>query len=246
MRKLIFLLAIFVISSCGGGSGGGGSPAVPFAISIGLNTFSVDEDTNYTGDLNVSANEPSSFTYIISSSPQNGTLNLNTDGTFNYQPRANFNGTDQFQFTVTAVEKNITKDGTVSITVNPVNDTPMISFTNNITYSKETILFDSNQTFTISVDDIDNELEQLTFEVKLGNETLSAIFNPDSDYSTTMQGILSTDLSALQTAGLYNAELIVSDGTSTNSLTFESWFVSNKSTITIQQDDDPEEIENAQ
>lgn len=241
MRKLIFLLAIFVISSCGGGSGGGGSPAVPFAISIGLNTFSVDEDTNYTGDLNVSANEPSSFTYIILSSPQNGTLNLNTDGTFNYQPRANFNGTDQFQFSVTAVEKNITKEGAINITVNPVNDTPIASFVNNITYSNETILFDNNQTFRISVDDIDNELEQLTFEVQVGNESIAATFNPDNDYSTTNQGILSIDLSTLQTAGLFTAEINISDGTSTTSLVFESWFVSNKSTKTIQQDNDPED-----
>lgn len=241
MRKLIFLLAIFVISSCGGGSGGGGSPAVPFAISIDLNTFSVDEDTNYTGDLNVSANEPSSFTYIISSSPQNGTLNLNTDGTFNYQPRANFNGTDQFQFSVTAVEKNITKEGAINITVNPVNDTPIASFVNNITYSNETILFDNNQTFRISVDDIDNELEQLTFEVQVGNESIAATFNPDNDYSTTNQGILSIDLSTLQTAGLFTAEINISDGTSTTSLVFESWFVSNKSTKTIQQDNDPED-----
>ena len=241
MRKLIFLLAIFVISSCGGGSGGGGSPAVPFAISIGLNTFSVDEDTNYTGDLNVSANEPSSFTYIISSSPQNGTLNLNTDGTFNYQPRANFNGTDQFQFSVTAVEKNITKEGAINITVNPVNDTPIASFVNNIPYSNETILFDNNQTFRISVDDIDNELEQLTFEVQVGNESIAATFNPDNDYSTTNQGILSIDLSTLQTAGLFAAEINISDGTSTTSIVFESWFVSNKSTKTIQQDNDPED-----
>ena len=241
MRKLIFLLAIFVISSCGGGSGGGGSPAVPFAISIGLNTFSVDEDTNYTGDLNVSANEPSSFTYIISSSPQNGTLNLNTDGTFNYQPRANFNGTDQFQFSVTAVEKNITKEGAINITVNPVNDTPIASFVNNIPYSNETILFDNNQTFRISVDDIDNELEQLTFEVQVGNESIAATFNPDNDYSTTNQGILSIDLSTLQTAGLFTAEINISDGTSTTSIVFESWFVSNKSTKTIQQDNDPED-----
>lgn len=241
MRKLIYLLAIFVISSCGGGSGGGGSPAVPFAISIGLNTFSVDEDTNYTGDLNVSANELSSFTYIISSSPQNGTLNLNADGTFNYQPRANFNGTDQFQFSVTAVEKNISKEGVINITVNPVNDTPIASFVTNIPYSNETILFDNNQTFRISVDDIDNELEQLTFEVQVGNESIAATFNPDNDYSTTNQGILSIDLSSLQTAGLFNAEINISDGTLTTSLVFESWFVSNKSTKTIQQDNDPED-----
>jgi hypothetical protein len=243
VKYLYVLSTLFIITSCGGGGGGSGveAPSIPFAITIGLTSFSLDEDTNYSGDLNISANEISTFSYNLISNPANGNLNLNSSGSFSYQPNANFNGTDQFQFSVTAVEKNITKDSTVSITVNPINDAPMISFINNIAYSKETILFDSNQTFRISTDDIDNELEQLTFEVKLGNETLSATFDPDSDYSTTMQGILSTDLSALQSAGLYNAEIIVSDGSSTNSLNFSSWFVSNKSTITIQQDDDPED-----
>ena len=175
MKHLYLLSTLFIITSCGGGGGGsgGGAPSVPFAITIGLTSFSLDEDTNYSGDLNISANEISTFSYNLISNPANGNLNLNSSGSFSYQPNANFNGTDQFQFSVTAVEKNITKDSTVSITVNPINDAPMISFINNIAYSKETILFDSNQTFRISTDDIDNELEQLTFEVKLGNETSS-------------------------------------------------------------------------
>ena len=48
-------------------------------------------------------------------------------------------------------------------------------------------------------------------------------------------------MSTLQTAGLFAAEINISDGTLTTSLVFESWFVSNKSTKTIQQDNDPED-----
>jgi VCBS repeat-containing protein len=241
MKNIYLLSILFVLASCGGGGGGGGSPSVPFAISIGLNSFNVDEDSNFNGSLNVTANEQSTFTYNVKTSTTNGTLNLNSAGTISYSPRSNFNGTDQFTVSVTSVEKNITKDGTINITINPVNDAPTISFSNAISFSKETILFDDNQTFRITVDDIDNELEQLSFEAILGQESLAATFTPDADYATSTRGVLSLDLSGLQTAGLYEAQLSVSDGNDSSSLSFESWFVSNKTTVTIQQDDDPED-----
>jgi len=241
MKNIYLLSILFILASCGGGGGGGGSPSVPFAISIGLNSFNVDEDSNFNGSLNVTANEPSTFRYSIKTSTTNGALNLNAAGTISYSPRSNFNGTDQFTISVTSVEKNITKDGTINITINPVNDAPTISFANAISFSKETILFDENQTFRITVDDIDNELEQLSFEAILGQESLAATFTPDADYATSTRGVLSLDLSGLQTAGLYDAQLSVSDGNNSSSLSFESWFVSNKTTVTIQQDDDPED-----
>ena len=242
MKNIYLFSILFILASCGGGGGGGGgSPLVPFAISIGLNQFTVDEDSSFNGSLDVTANEQSTFTYSIKTSTTNGTLNLNAAGTISYSPRSNFNGTDQFTISVTSVEKNITKDGTINITINPVNDAPTISLPNAISFSKETILFDDNQTFRITVDDIDNELEQLSFEAILGQESLAATFTPDADYATSTRGVLSLDLSGLQTAGLYEAQLSVSDGNNSSSLSFESWFVSNKTTVTIQQDDDPED-----
>ena len=241
MKNIYLFSILFILASCGGGGGGGGSPLVPFAISIGLNSFTVDEDSSFNGSLDVTANEQSTFTYSIKTSTTNGTLNLNAAGTISYSPRSNFNGTDQFTISVTSVEKNITKDGTINITINPVNDAPTISLPNAISFSKETILFDDNQTSRITVDDIDNELEQLSFEAILGQESLAATFTPDADYATSTRGVLSLDLSGLQTAGLYEAQLSVSDGNNSSSLSFESWFVSNKTTVTIQQDDDPED-----
>ena len=246
MKYIYSLSILFILAACGGGGGGessegGGLPSAPFAISIGLNSFNVDEDSSFNGSLNITANEPSTFRYSIKTSTTNGTLNLNAAGTISYTPRSNFNGIDQFTVSVTSVEKNITKDGTINITINPVNDAPTISFANAISFSKETILFDDNQTFRIIVDDIDNELEQLSFEAILGQESLAATFTPDADYATSTRGVLSLDLSGLQTAGLYEAQLSVSDGNDSSSLSFESWFVSNKTKVTIQQDDDPED-----
>ena len=43
-----------------------------------------------------------------------------------------FLASDQFQYSVTAIEKNVTKTATVNITVNSVNDLPSISFVNSL------------------------------------------------------------------------------------------------------------------
>jgi len=54
-----------------------------------------------------------------------GALNLSSDGNFNYSPNANFFGTDTFTYRAldaAAAQSNV---GTVTITVNPVNDPPV-------------------------------------------------------------------------------------------------------------------------
>ena len=49
------------------------------------------------------------------------------------------------------------------------------------------------------------------------------------------------NLLSLQSAGLYDAEVRVFDGEDYDFVTFEAWFVSNRSELRIQQDDDPED-----
>ncbi|MDA2895474.1 tandem-95 repeat protein, partial [Mycolicibacterium sp. BiH015] len=52
-----------------------------------------------------------------------GSVNLTADGSFTYVPRANHNGTDSFQYTVT--DGTSTATGQVSLSVIPVNDVPV-------------------------------------------------------------------------------------------------------------------------
>ena len=251
MKYIYVFSLLFIFFSCNGG-GGNGTPSLPtdngadtitssFSISIGLNSFSVDEDTSFNGSLDVSANEASTFSYSIKTNAVNGYLEINSNGIISYSPKPNFNGTDQFIVSVTSIEKNISKDGVVNITINPVNDPPSISFANSINFSRETILFDDNQNLRVVVDDIDNKLEELSFELILEEESLSLNFTPDFDYESSREGNILLDLSDLQTAGLYEAIIRVSDGNLSSSISFESWFVSNKTTVTIQQDDNPDD-----
>lgn len=55
---------------------------------------------------------------------ENGTLELNADGTFDYTPTADFNGTDTFIYEASDGNSG-TDQATVTITVNSVNDAPV-------------------------------------------------------------------------------------------------------------------------
>ena len=76
MHLIRVLIISITIASCGGGGGGGSTPAVPFLITLGLTSFSLNEDSTFSGSIAASANEPVSFTYSIDSQPENGSVTL--------------------------------------------------------------------------------------------------------------------------------------------------------------------------
>ena len=249
MNKKIYILLTFLIVSCGGGGGGGGdsvTPSVPnpptstpFQLTIGLTEFTVDEDASYSASLGAIANEQVTLTYAITSTTKNGSLSLGTNGNITYSPNENYFGSDSFQYSVTAEEKNVTENATVAITINSVNDLPTITFVTPPNFSKETLLYDVEQTFEINVEDVDNQISEMTFDIKLGEEILQGSFTSNTENPST--GELKFNLLNLQNAGLYTAEVRVFDGEDYDSETFEAWFVSNRREIRIQQDTDPDD-----
>ena len=91
--------------------------------------YTVDEDATLTIDAagGLLANDTDvdgdALTAALVTGPANGTLTLNADGSFSYTPNADFNGTDTFTYSVS--DGALTSEGTVTITVNPVNDAPV-------------------------------------------------------------------------------------------------------------------------
>ena len=241
MKYIKYLSLLLLVSSCGGG-GVGGAPAVPFAITLGLTSFSVNEDGSYTGSISATANEVTTLTYQITSPITSGTFSLNeANGAIIYTPQADFNGTDQFSYSVTASQKSVTNTATVDITVVAVNDSPVFEFETPTSLSKDDMLFDSDQTFRVKVSDVDNTLDELTYDLFVGDQSIPAVFTLDTGENTNGSGSLAVDISQLTKAGLYTASIRAYDGAIRGSSLFETWFVSNKTTVTINQDDDPED-----
>ncbi|MAQ97710.1 MAG: hypothetical protein CMD50_00225 [Gammaproteobacteria bacterium] len=231
----LFTILIFV-ASCGGGGGGGSAPPVPFAITLASSSsISIDEDTTYTGNVVATANEPVTLQYELTSTTTNGVLTFSETGAISYSPNENFNGQDEFSYSVTAVEKSVTRNSTVNITINPVNDLPLISMDSKNDLDKDNLIFDPNPTFSISFSDVDNSINDgLTFSASVNNETVPATFTSTSEG----KGDVTLDLSNISKAGLFDAEIIISDGIDTDRDTFTTWFISNKQIITVAMDDD--------
>lgn len=93
-------------------------------------SYTLQEDSSITvsaadGVLkNDSDPQGSAITAVLVAAPQNGTVSLNANGSFNYTPVANFSGTDSF--TYSASDGSLTSGATtVTLLVQPVADAPV-------------------------------------------------------------------------------------------------------------------------
>ena len=237
MKSSKYIALLVLVSSCGGG-GGGGDASVPFAITLAPNSISVDEDNIFNGSFAARANEPVTLTYSLTSGTSNGQINISSSsGSVTYTPDSNFNGEDSFTYSVTASEKSVTQTSTVTITVNPINDPPSISIVSNNELDENSILFDQNPSFSVTYSDVDNSDDELSFSAKVNGQDVPSTFTASGNGS----GDITLDLTSLTSAGLFDAEIIVSDGSLTGVDTYTTWHISNKTVVTISQDDDPED-----
>jgi len=87
--------------------------------------YTINEDEVLNG--NVLANDIDAdfdpLTAVLVTSTANGTVLLNSNGTFSYTPNADFNGSDSFTYQAND-KKDLSNVATVSITINALNDAP--------------------------------------------------------------------------------------------------------------------------
>ncbi|MCF6390999.1 Ig-like domain-containing protein, partial [Mycobacterium sp. MBM] len=175
-------------------------------------TFTTDEDTVVTGNVltNDSDTDGDTLTATLVDGPSNGTLQLNTDGTFTYTPDADFNGTDTF--TYTAIDGTATSPvETVSITVDPVNDTP-VTTTDSFTTNEDT-----GVSGNVLTNDSDPDGDTLTATLVTGPANGTLELNTDGTFTYTPTADFNGTDSFTYTAG---------DGTATSSVTTVSITVS--------------------
>ncbi|PSV31613.1 tandem-95 repeat protein, partial [Photobacterium sp. GB-210] len=93
-------------------------------------TVTTDEEVAVSGQLSATDVDGDSLTFTSSTNPTNGTVVVNTDGTWTYTPNSDFNGSDKFDVIVSD-GKGGTDTITVNVTVNPINDAPVLVDDNN-------------------------------------------------------------------------------------------------------------------
>lgn len=91
-------------------------------------SYTLDEDTPAQTYATVLANDhdPNGqpLTAVLEQGPSHGTLSLNTDGSFIYQPDADYNGEDSFSYHASN-GKDSSDTASVKLTIKPVNDAPV-------------------------------------------------------------------------------------------------------------------------
>jgi VCBS repeat-containing protein len=183
----------------------------PEAVADSYNT---DEDTTLTinssngilaNDTDAEQDKLSVAGSKVFSQPAHGTLSLNADGSFIYQPNPNFNGSDSFTYKANDGVSDSEDTATVTINIKPVNDAPTIS----------------NVPPSLNVD----ELNPLLFKAvatdiddPAGSLQFSLTGAPDGAFINPNTGSFSWTATEAQGPGNFSFKVNVSDGKATSSM----------------------------
>ena len=105
------------------------------------NSFTTNEDVPLNASVsgNDSTTSGGLLTFSVVTEPSDGTLEFYPDGTFTFTPLHNFNGTDSFTYKVEDVDSGESAIRTASITINAVNDRPILNSIRNWLITDEDI-----------------------------------------------------------------------------------------------------------
>ncbi|MET4129631.1 Hint domain-containing protein [Roseovarius sp. MBR-6] len=138
-----------------------------------------DEDTTVTIDVLTNDSDPDGDPLTVTdATAPNGTVTVNTDGTITYTPNPDFNGTDTITYTADDGNGGTTP-GTVTVTVNPVNDAPVAAPDSSATD------FETPVTIDVLANDSDVDGDPLTVSLATPGTNGTTTVNPDGTITYT-------------------------------------------------------------
>ncbi|AFE04335.1 putative lipoprotein [Corallococcus coralloides DSM 2259] len=188
------------------------SPSVPpVARSVSLETV---EDTPLAVQLPASGN--GALTFTIVDAPDHGTLSeIGANGAITYTPGADYNGEDALVYRATNSQGQ-SAQGTVTLTITPVNDTPTLSPVANQAIAEDS----STDDLAFTPSDVETPADGLTVTatssntVLVPNDPANLVFGGSSTRRTLKV------VPAANASGSTTITLLVGDGTATTSTTF--------------------------
>ena len=187
-----------------------GSNDTPTAV---VDTVFGDEDAAViTGNVLDNDADPDSTDTLTASlvegeGPSHGTITVNTDGTFSYTPEDNFNGTDSFTYQVSDGQSGVST-ATVTVTVNSVNDTAVISGDT----AGTTVDDDTAVSGTLSVSDVDGS-DTFVPQTDVAGDNGYGSFSIDAAGNWTFTPNASADSIAVGSNGTETFTVETADGT---------------------------------
>ncbi|HIF9523444.1 TPA: Ig-like domain-containing protein, partial [Photobacterium damselae] len=131
------------------------------------------EETAVTGQLTATDADGDNLTFKPGTNPENGSVTINSDGSWEYVPNTDFNGEDSF--TVVVDDGNGGTDTiTVTVNVTPVNDAPVGEDVSAETQEETAV------TGQLTATDVDGD--NLTFKPGSNPENGSVTVNPDGSW----------------------------------------------------------------
>ncbi|HIF9190747.1 TPA: tandem-95 repeat protein, partial [Photobacterium damselae] len=136
-------------------------------------TAETQEETAVTGQLTATDLDGDNLTFKPGTNPENGSVTVNPDGSWEYVPNTDFNGEDSF--TVVVDDGNGGTDTiTVTVNVTPVNDAPVGVDVTTETQEETAV------TGQLTATDVDGD--NLTFKPGTNPENGSVTVNPDGSW----------------------------------------------------------------
>ncbi|AZN37284.1 retention module-containing protein [Iodobacter ciconiae] len=145
--------------------------------------INLDEDGSVT--VNVLGNDVGSGLTVVSATANNGKVLINPDGSLTYTPNANYNGPDNIFYTVSNPNGS-TSSAVVKVSINPVNDLPVVPDTNGNPINTPVAIATKEDTpFTAKLNITDPDGDPLTFSAKDQPAHGTVTVNPDGSYVYT-------------------------------------------------------------
>jgi VCBS repeat-containing protein len=151
--------------------------AAPVITNGATETMITDEDTTVTLSLAATDSDGDSLTWSISSGASQGGVAVDANGLVTYVPALDTNGTDNF--TVQVSDSVLTDTIDVTVTINPVNDVPVIT-----EGATSTLNINEDETGSLTFNATDADNDSLTWSLSSG--ALSGIVTRNgSEFSYT-------------------------------------------------------------
>ncbi|MGZ0135819.1 tandem-95 repeat protein [Priestia megaterium] len=142
--------------------------------------FVINEDTSLNSQVVATDVDGNPLTYGLLTGPANGTVVVNPDGAYTYTPNENYNGVDSFSVVVSDGQGG-TAVSTITITILPVNDSPVGPVV-------VTLLTNEDTAVSSQITAFDPDGEVLTYSLQDPPTNGVAVVNPDGTFTYTPNG----------------------------------------------------------